>query len=214
MANKPVTVTNGAALDAAAQKNNALWYAFTNDGSAYLIARGTAAAALADTGGVHGYSTIENAWANPNSNSGPTNSWAQAGALPTGGGTFGVIEIVSISSNQGAQPVAGANENPITSTGKKVASKVPVVGGAVTAASDAESAATAAANAAKDVATGISSLDGFLSTLGEPDTWIRVAKVLLGGTLLVLGLAKITGLEKDAGSLIGKAAKAAPFLAL
>lgn len=67
-----------------------------------------------------------------------------------------------------------------------------------------------AAAAASDV----SSVVGFLSTLGEANTWIRIAKVVGGAIILFIGLAHLTGADKAIGGVVGKAVKAAPLLAL
>lgn len=63
-------------------------------------------------------------------------------------------------------------------------------------------------------ASDISSVVGFLSTLGEANTWIRIAKVAAGGIILFIGLAHLTGADKAIGGVVGKAVKAAPLLAL
>lgn len=54
------------------------------------------------------------------------------------------------------------------------------------------SAAGGAVNAALN-ATGINAIGGFFTALGQAATWIRVAKVIIGGTLLIVGLVHITG---------------------
>lgn len=59
------------------------------------------------------------------------------------------------------------------------------------------------------VLSGIDAIGAFFNTLGNVNTWIRVGKVVIGGTLLIVGLAKITGMEKG---IVGKAVKAAPLL--
>ncbi|MBO2460968.1 hypothetical protein [Actinomadura violacea] len=45
---------------------------------------------------------------------------------------------------------------------------------------------------------------GVLSTLLDPDTWLRVAEVVLGGALIVVGLIKLT----NVASLVGSATPA------
>lgn len=66
--------------------------------------------------------------------------------------------------------------------------------------------------AAANAATDISSTVGFLSTLGEANTWIRVAKVVAGGLILIVGLLKLTGADKAIGGAAAKAVKVAPLL--
>lgn len=58
----------------------------------------------------------------------------------------------------------------------------------------------------------ISSVVGFLSTLGEANTWIRIAKVIAGGGILIIGLLKLTGADKAIGGFAAKAVKVAPLL--
>lgn len=58
---------------------------------------------------------------------------------------------------------------------------------------------------------GTNSITGFLGALGSSHTWVRVAKVAIGGTMLIVGVAKLTGLEQQA-PVLAKAVKAAPLL--
>ena len=55
-----------------------------------------------------------------------------------------------------------------------------------------------AVNAAQN-ATGVlgipASIGSFFSALGQSNTWIRVAKVVIGGVLLIVGLVHITGAD-------------------
>jgi hypothetical protein len=55
-------------------------------------------------------------------------------------------------------------------------------------------------------------LGDFLSALSSANTWIRVAKVAIGGTIVIVGLAKLTGADKSLGGITAKAVKAAPLL--
>jgi hypothetical protein len=78
---------------------------------------------------------------------------------------------------------------------------------------------TTASGALGDVATGVetasivpswaSGLAGFLSDLTSDNLWIRAAKIAIGGTILIVGLAKITGADHG---IAAKAIKAAPLL--
>lgn len=76
----------------------------------------------------------------------------------------------------------------------------------------------AAGGAIGDVATGIQttsylgSLGNLLAAFTSANLWIRVAKVAIGGTILIVGLVKLTGADKSAGGIAAKAVKAAPFL--
>lgn len=60
--------------------------------------------------------------------------------------------------------------------------------------------------------SGLDAIGRFFSDLGNPVFWIRLGKILAGGLLLILGLAKLTGVSEKAGSIAGKAVKVAPFL--
>jgi hypothetical protein len=80
------------------------------------------------------------------------------------------------------------------------------VGGVVTA----TGAATGAV--ATGVATGIPSWEGaigsFLGDLTSASLWIRAAKIIGGGAILLIGVAKLSG----AGGIAAKVVKAAPLL--
>ena len=52
----------------------------------------------------------------------------------------------------------------------------------------------------------------FLQGLTSANLWIRVAKVTVGGVILIVGISKLTGLDEKAGSIASKAVKIAPFL--
>jgi len=65
-----------------------------------------------------------------------------------------------------------------------------------------------AAQAAKNIPT----LGSFLAMLTDKNLWIRVVKIIAGGAMLIVGLAKLTGADKTAGSLAARAVKVAPLL--
>ena len=71
-----------------------------------------------------------------------------------------------------------------------------------------------AAQLGKDIPglNAITSVTGFLSALGNLNLWIRVAKVVAGGVILAIGLAKLTGADKTIGGVAAKAVKVAPLL--
>lgn len=54
---------------------------------------------------------------------------------------------------------------------------------------------------------GLAQIGAFFAALSEANTWIRVAKVVIGGTLVVVGLAHITG----ADNAVAKAARRIPL---
>jgi hypothetical protein len=87
----------------------------------------------------------------------------------------------------GAQVLAGVSGS---------ATNIPTPGGVVTGGGAASSAAAGA----------IPGLSAFFSALTQSSTWIRVAKVVIGGTLLIVGIAHITG----AGGAVATAARKVP----
>jgi hypothetical protein len=54
---------------------------------------------------------------------------------------------------------------------------------------------------------GLSQIGVFFSALGDKNTWIRVAKVIVGGVMLIVGLVHITG----AGGAAADAARKVPL---
>jgi hypothetical protein len=53
-------------------------------------------------------------------------------------------------------------------------------------------------------------LTAFLGELSDSGTWIRVAKVIIGGVLVIVGLAKLTGVGSEAATVATAAAKSVP----
>ena len=54
------------------------------------------------------------------------------------------------------------------------------------------------------VLSGVNAIGQFFNSLGEASTWIRVAKVLAGGVLLLIGLAHMTGADNAVASAARK----------
>jgi hypothetical protein len=114
------------AADNAAKQNHALWYTFHGIGRAYLIKIGTDASFSADTSGVHGYPTIEQAYTNPNGVNalaqGTISQWDYQSSLPFGGGTLGVVETANITApaTPGGTPTLSTPQNPTTAAAKDV----------------------------------------------------------------------------------------------
>lgn len=54
---------------------------------------------------------------------------------------------------------------------------------------------------------GLSQIGGFFGALTSANTWIRVAKVVIGGALLIIGIAHITG----ASNAVADAARKVPL---
>jgi len=65
---------------------------------------------------------------------------------------------------------------------------------------------------AEKVKKAIPDIASFLSMLTDRNLWIRVVKIIAGGAILIVGLAKMTGADKHAASIAGKAVKLAPLL--
>jgi hypothetical protein len=59
---------------------------------------------------------------------------------------------------------------------------------------------------------GITSLSDFLNVLGQPNTWLRIVKIIAGGIIMTVGIMKLTGADKAAGGFAAKAVKVAPLL--
>jgi hypothetical protein len=55
-------------------------------------------------------------------------------------------------------------------------------------------------------------LENFLAGFTGASLWIRIAKVTVGGIILIVGLVKLTGLESKAPGIVKTAVKAAPLL--
>ena len=62
------------------------------------------------------------------------------------------------------------------------------------------------ANAAQNsnAIPGLSQIGDFFGALGQANTWIRVAKVIVGGVLLIVGLVHITGADNAVASVARK----------
>ena len=52
--------------------------------------------------------------------------------------------------------------------------------------------------------SGLAAIGAFFGALGEANTWIRVAKVAVGGLLLIIGLVHITGAGNAAANIARK----------
>jgi hypothetical protein len=52
--------------------------------------------------------------------------------------------------------------------------------------------------------TGLAAIGDFFQRLTQASTWIRVAKVITGGMLLIVGLVHITGIENKAAAIARK----------
>lgn len=72
--------------------------------------------------------------------------------------------------------------------------------------------AAASTNFAAGVPNPLQGVLSFLGIFTTQNLWVRVAKVTIGGTILIVGLAKLTGADKQIGGIASKAVKAAPLL--
>lgn len=52
--------------------------------------------------------------------------------------------------------------------------------------------------------SGLAAIGDFFSRLTESSTWIRAAKILVGGAILLIGIAHVTGMEGKIGDLARK----------
>jgi hypothetical protein len=115
-----------------------------------------------------------------------------------------------------AGALTGGNNLTQQVTGVKAAtpqSNVATVGQAAAAVAGAPAAAVSAGESAVNTAdTAIGSVEDFLQGLTSANLWIRIAKVIAGGAILLIGLAKITGASEKAGSIAAKAVRVAPLL--
>lgn len=66
-------------------------------------------------------------------------------------------------------------------------------------------AAKAAAKGAGLVIPGLTQVGAFFASLGEKNLWIRAAKIIAGGALVVIGLAHITGAGNEVMTIARKA---------
>lgn len=75
----------------------------------------------------------------------------------------------------------------------------------------ANSSTTGDATAEQDIpgASDVVAVTSFLGDLTSANLWVRVAKVIIGGVLIIVGAANLVGADK----VVHKAAKAAPLLA-
>jgi hypothetical protein len=195
----PVGGLSGAQItadNAAATANNALWYTFTGIGRAYLVQVGSEAAGQADLYSVHGYSTIGDAWANPNSGAGaglttgPTAGpsqllitiWNGYASLPVGGGTLGMIETVSVT-----PPVAGTIAKPGT-PGTSTTQQNPTIAGASAASGDIVKAINPLLGAGEAIEHFFDAIIGFYDLLTDKDMWISLGWLAVGSILLMIGI--------------------------
>jgi len=78
------------------------------------------------------------------------------------------------------------------------ATETPILNNAANAATD-TTVSTASA-----VVSDAAAVTDFLGKLSSPNTWIRVAKILVGGALLIIGLAHATGADNTVASVARK----------
>lgn len=67
-----------------------------------------------------------------------------------------------------------------------------------------QAAAKGAENVVKGPLSGLAAIGAFFNALGDPNTWIRVTKVVVGGVLLIVGLVHITGADNAVASVARK----------
>jgi hypothetical protein len=72
--------------------------------------------------------------------------------------------------------------------------------------------ASQAAGAVQAATSWTAALQGLIQGIESGNLWVRVAKIAIGGTILIVGLAKLTGADKAVGGVASKAVEVAPFL--
>jgi hypothetical protein len=124
-----------------------------------------------------------------NQNGYPTRAAAQAEAnlLDTGSAT-------TPTQNQPAGPPANLNTSP-----SAVQNRVKAAGGTV-----------GNVPGIANPLDWLSNIGQFFTALTQPNLWLRIAKVLLGGVMVVAGLIKLTGTDKKVYGLAGMAAQRLP----
>lgn len=159
------------------------WFAFhgLNGGKAIDLAGTQEKQAVAE--GFHGYATQALAEKNPNAVNFVTRQFAD----------------LFIADYNGAGPLPGAVQEQAQPGGKNANILNP-----------ATAAKAGATGDVKEVenATGITSVTQFLSTLTSENLWIRVAKVAVGSAMILIGLAKLTGVDNT----VSDAAKKMPLI--
>jgi hypothetical protein len=198
---------NYKAADAAQQKHpGSKWFAFNSIGRAYLLvnpggvnilalnpltsgadplqAAGGALNAMQQTG-AHGYATLEAAVQHGNSINAAVQAIITAcdaaASSPVGGGVVGVLETVNA-----PHATAAAGSGQLNTP-------------------------TADASTPQNPTTAAAAANSFLQSLSSANLWIRVAKIAIGGVLLIVGAAKLTGADKGV-AVLGKAVAKAPLL--
>lgn len=134
----------------------------------------------------HGYATQAEAIANPNAN--PDSAQ----------------DIQIAADQQAAGAVAGGGATGVLEAGTYDTSTKKYTKQGTTAKSVADKAASAASGLLKDT-IGISGISG-------TNLAIRVAKVAIGGILVIVGLVSFTGIVSKAPAIVKTAVKAAPLL--
>jgi len=94
-----------------------------------------------------------------------------------------------------------------SATGSK--SAVSSAEGDVTGAAKSAANAVGSATGLGSVGTDISDVAGFTSALGNKSLWIRVAKVTVGGSIMLIGIMHLTGAD---GKIARTAIKYAPLM--
>src|ERR1022692_1694256 len=168
---------NYAAANLKAHDNKAAWLVENGNGTALLLdATGQAGMAAV---GAHYYGRLDQAVKEGNASSLQLN--AQISADESGG----AIDQVQV---YFSGPSGGSKYNTIQ---KDCAATI-------TATTNAPGANAGAAGFLGSLAPWESGLASFLGAVNNANTWIRVAKIAIGGTMLIVGISKITGLDTKA----------------
>jgi hypothetical protein len=139
-------------------------------------------------------------------------SWAQVYGIIY---AFGVASKTPVPNNTTlADAAAAATISTATLDGVAIASS-DIAGAAGAATNASAQGIIKAANSnfgLPSIPNPLGSVVDFLQGLTSANLWIRVAKIIAGGAILIVGLVKLTGADKKAGGLAAKAVKVAPLL--
>lgn len=125
-----------------------------------------------------------------------------------------VYQVIQNAAKPDARLVETANGTTVTVTGPfatQAAAKASLPAGAKMSAGGPNGPNGSSPSPSVNVPGAISSVEQFLSILTERNLWVRVAKVAVGGALLIIGLAKMTGADRKI-EMLGNIAAKAPLI--
>lgn len=121
---------------------------------------------------------------------------------------YPVAEVVNAEEKALAESVAFPTTLVFFTTKAAAESYSKSLGGSGSTTPAAKLGGQTALNVGSQAAAGaIPGVSGFFTALGQSNTWIRVAKVIVGGVMLIVGLAHISG----AGNALAETARKVPL---